>query len=86
MRMNDMPLRKRKPGNRRATNVSLATDLIDDAKRLDINISQACEQGLAAEVKKAREDKWIEENWEAIQFWNDYVEKNGLPLAKYRMF
>jgi antitoxin CcdA len=37
-------------------------------------------------VKKAREDKWIEENWEAIQFWNRYVEENGLPLAKYRMF
>ena len=86
MRMNSSPLRTRKPANRRATNVSLASDLIEEAKQLDINISQACEKGLASEVKKAREDKWIEENWEAIQFWNDYVEKNGLPLAKYRMF
>jgi antitoxin CcdA len=86
MRMTVVPPRARKPGSRRPTNVSLAADLIDEAKQLDINISQACEKGLAVEVKKAREDKWIEENWEAIQFWNRYVEENGLPLAKYRMF
>lgn len=28
--------------------------------------------------------KWMEENAEAMQAWNDWVEKNGLPLAKYR--
>lgn len=86
MLMNDVPLRQRKPANRRPTNVSLAAELIDEARQLEINISQACEKGLAAEVKKAREDKWIQDNWDAIQFWNEYIEKNGLPLAKYRMF
>lgn len=86
MRMNSAPLRSRKAGNRRPTNVSLAAELIDEAKQLDINISQACEKGLAAEVKKARDDKWIEDNWAAIEYWNDYTAKNGLPLAKYRMF
>jgi antitoxin CcdA len=84
--MNSHAPRSRRAGNRRPTNVSLASDLIDEAKRLDINISQACEKGLAAEVKRAREEKWIEENWEAIQSSNAYVEKHGLPLAKYRMF
>ncbi len=84
--MNSVPGHPRKGQNRRPTNVSLAADLIEEAKSLDINISQACEKGLAAEVKKARGDKWIEENWEAIQFWNRYVEENGLPLARYRMF
>ncbi len=71
---------------RRATNVSLRADLTEEARRLDINISQACEAGLAAQVKKAREAKWIEENWEAIQSSNDYVQKHGLPLARYRQF
>jgi antitoxin CcdA len=84
--MNSVAPRPRRAGNRRPTNVSLAAELIEEAKALDINISQACEKGLAAEVKKAREDKWIEQNWEAIQYWNRYVEENGLPLAKYRMF
>lgn len=84
--MTDLSPRKRKPGNRRPTNVSLAAELIDEARLLYINVSQACEKGLAAEVKKAREDKWIADNWDAIQYWNAYTEKNGLPLAKYRMF
>jgi antitoxin CcdA len=86
MRMNEVPLRRRKLGNRRATNVSLSGDLIEEARKLDINISQACEKGLAAEVRKALEDQWITENWEAIQSSNAYVDQYGLPLAKYRQF
>jgi hypothetical protein len=30
--------------------------------------------------------KWQEENAHAIRSWNDWVEKNGLPLAEYRQF
>lgn len=86
MLMNDVPVRQRKPANRRPTNVSLAAGLIEEARQLEINISQACEKGLAAEVKKAREEKWIADNWEAIQSSNDYIRKHGLPLAKYRLF
>ena len=29
---------------------------------------------------------WVAENAKAFECWNDYVEKNGLPLAKYRSF
>jgi len=29
--------------------------------------------------------KWLEENAEAIKSSNEWVEKNGLPLAKYRI-
>lgn len=71
---------------RRATNVSLAADTVAAAKELGINVSQACEAGLAAAVKKERERRWKEEHWEAIQANNAWVEKNGLPLEKYRLF
>jgi hypothetical protein len=30
--------------------------------------------------------KWQEENAEAIRQWREWVEKNGVPLAKYRQF
>ncbi|CAN7536081.1 type II toxin-antitoxin system CcdA family antitoxin [Devosia sp. LjRoot16] len=30
--------------------------------------------------------RWLEENAEAIKAWNDWVDKNGLPLAEYRPF
>ncbi len=72
--------------NRRPTNVTLDPRAVADARELGINVSQACEQGLVSEIKKTREAKWIEENWEAIQSTNAWVEKHGLPLAKYRVF
>jgi antitoxin CcdA len=71
---------------KRATNISLDSEMIAMAKELGINVSQACERGLAAELKKVREAKWLEENMGAIESWNAWVEKNGLPLAQYRQF
>lgn len=33
-----------------------------------------------------KERQWLAENAEAIRSWNDWIEKNGLPLEGYRMF
>lgn len=76
----------RKSAPKRATNVSLPSDLIEEARRLNINISKACEQGLERQVAKSRADRWQEENREAIEYWNAWVEEHGLPLAEYRQF
>lgn len=71
---------------KRPTNVSLDMALVAEAKALGINLSQACEDGLAAATKRERERRWLEENGAAIQSQNEWVAKHGLPLAKYRMF
>ena len=71
---------------RKSTNVSLAADLVTEAKALDINLSRACEAGLEAALKLERKRRWQEENREAAEAWNAWVEKNGLPLARYRQF
>jgi post-segregation antitoxin (ccd killing protein) len=47
--------------------------------------SRVSEQSVAdAAEEKAR--LWKIENREAIQGFNDYIEKNGLPLEKFRQF
>lgn len=71
---------------RRATNVTLPAELLDEARQLGVNVSRACAAGLATEVKKERQERWISENWEAIQSSNRWVEEHGLPLTKYRQF
>lgn len=81
-----LTLADRDRGPRRPTNVSLPAELIGDAKALNVNISQACEKGLAEAVAKTRAERWIEENRAAIESSNAYVEKHGLPLARYRQF
>ena len=71
---------------KRPTNISLPVELVSEAKRLGINVSLACETGLTDKVRKAKATKWLEENREALDWSNEYVEKHGLPLARYRMF
>ncbi len=74
------------PIRKRPTNVSLDPALVDAAREHGVNISRVCSQALEAEVRRAREAKWLEENREAIEATNRWVDQNGLPLAKYRMF
>ena len=66
--------------------MSLDHDYVKEAKELGINISQACERGLIETVKEARAAQWLEENRDALDDWNRYVEKNGLPLEELRLF
>ena len=71
---------------RRATNLSLNSKLVEQARALKINLSGAAEAGIAEAIAAEKARKWQEENAEAIQSSNEYVEKYGLPLEKYRMF
>jgi antitoxin CcdA len=71
---------------RRATNVTLPEALLRDARDMGINLSQACERGLAAAVADSRRERWIKENREAMDAWNEHVAQHGLPLAAYRQF
>ncbi len=71
---------------RRATNISVRSDLIEEARKLNINISKACERGLEEQVRKSMREMWLEENREALDSWNKWVEENGLPLVHYRQF
>ena len=72
--------------DRRPTNVTLPVALVSEAKALDINVSQACESGLARSVAEARKARWLEENKDAIEAYNVMVERDGLPLDEFWQF
>ena len=74
------------PIRRKATNLSLEVELVAEARRLGISLSRAAEEGLRRAVAEAAKRRWQEENREALLSSNAYVEKHGLPLAKYRLF
>ena len=73
-------------GLRKATNISLDVEMVSEAKRLGINISRACEAGLARQIAEERGRLWREENAAALEESNAWVEAKGLPLAKHRRF
>jgi antitoxin CcdA len=74
------------PERRLATNVTLPESLLREARELEINLSQACEQGLAVSVAETKAQRWRAANRAAVEAWNHYVEQNGLPLANFRQF
>jgi antitoxin CcdA len=71
---------------RKSTNVTLTVALVDEAKALGVNLSQAAEVGVADAVARKRTEVWLTENREALESSNAYVEAQGLPLARYRNF
>lgn len=71
---------------KKATNITLSTDVLTEAKALGINISQVCDQFLRELVRKQREQQWQYENAEFIAAYNQLVEDEGLPLQEWRSF
>jgi antitoxin CcdA len=71
---------------RKPTNLSLAAGLVAEARALGINVSQAAEVGIAAAVARRRQERWLAENQAALDSSNAFVEQQGVPLARYRMF
>jgi len=71
---------------KQAANLSVESELLQEAKELKINLSQTLEEALREKVRAEKGRQWLEENREAIESYNEWVRKNGLPLAKYRMF
>jgi antitoxin CcdA len=71
---------------KRATNLSLNAKVLDMARELGMNISQTVDALLAEEVQRRYWARWNEDNKDAIAAYNARVEREGLPLAKYRSF
>ncbi len=62
---------------RRATNVTVNTDLLRRARDLGVNLSQTLEQALVDVVRERARARWLEENRSAIDAYNSGVAQRG---------
>jgi antitoxin CcdA len=69
-----------------ATNISLDSALVAEARALGVNISRASALGLEKAVAQARADQWLKENELALESSNEFVNLCGLPLRDFRQF
>jgi len=69
---------------KKAVNLSVDAELVAEAKAAGTNLSAVLERALREELREQRWQKWREENREAIESMNRYVEKHGLLSDKYR--
>jgi len=67
---------------RRPTNVSLDRALVEEARAVGINLSQACERGITEQLAKTKAERWVAENREALASSNAFVEAYGLPEGR----
>ena len=71
---------------RKATYVSINSDLLRVARRLGVNLSRELEKRLEEIVAAAQSKRWLEENKAAIEAYNDHVERRGVFSEGLRTF
>jgi antitoxin CcdA len=81
-----MPRQSPKAITKRATNVSVRSDLLVAAREAGINLSATLEQALEKELAATRRKKWRQENRDAIAAYNEYIEKHGMFSDGLRSF
>jgi antitoxin CcdA len=71
---------------KRAANLSLSADALDDAKLLQINVSQVCDAHLREVVRREKESRWRSDHADFIAAYNASFETEGLPLDAWKTF
>lgn len=81
----DPPERSGRTG-KRATNLTLSSDVLEAAKSMGINISQVCDAHLREVVRREQERRWIEEHADFVAAYNATIDADGLPLEEWQNF
>lgn len=63
---------------KRAVNLFVETELLDQARRLRINLSETLERRLRSLVRAEQEKRWLEANKAALAAYNERVSSHGL--------
>ena len=71
---------------KKPTNLTLNAKVLDLARELGMNLSQTVDTLLAEEVRRRYWERWNADNKGAIDAYNERIERDGLPLARYRSF
>lgn len=71
---------------KKATNLSLNSELLAEAKRLKINLSATMEKALKNEVNARLREEWIVQNSKAVEACNKLTNEFGLFSDAYRKF
>ncbi len=71
---------------KKSANLSINADLLQQAKQLNINLSQTLELRLAEIVRQAQSEQWLAENSSALEEYNRRIEKRGTFSDGLRRF
>lgn len=66
---------------KKKTSLTLDAAALDEARKYGLNVSALVDEALRRAVKEARNKAWREENAEAFKAQDDWLRRNGHPLA-----
>ena len=69
---------------RKATNLSLNSKVLEAARELGINLSQTVDELLTREVKRLAIERWVAENADVVEAYNRRIDEHGLWNADLR--
>ena len=78
--------RRAHSAGKRAVNLSLSTDVLDAARKPQIDISQVCNNHLRNLVQREKEARLQENHADFIAAYNTTVNAEGLALDEWRTF
>jgi len=71
---------------KKATNLSVDDQLLEQARRLKLNLSQVFEASLAEAIRRCQSEEWLRKNRAALDAYNEHVEKHGVFSDGLRSF
>jgi antitoxin CcdA len=71
---------------KRSVNLSINGDLLAKAKNMEINLSAALETALTDALRNKQRERWLEDNRQSIDAYNQYVEAHGVFSDGKRSF
>jgi len=71
---------------KKSANLSINADLLQQAKQLNINLSQTLELRLAEIIRQAQREQWLAENKPALEQYNKRIEAHGTFSDGLRRF
>ncbi|MGL6159494.1 type II toxin-antitoxin system CcdA family antitoxin [Microbulbifer sp.] len=71
---------------KKATNLSINSDLLVKSRSMHINLSATLEQALTQELAKREAERWRNEHKAAIKAYNEFVNEHGGFGDEFRNF
>lgn len=71
---------------KKAANLSVDDGLLEQARRLKLNLSQVFEASLIEAIRQRQSEDWLRKNRAALDAYNEHVEKHGVFSDGLRSF
>lgn len=62
---------------KKSVNVSLAPEILEEARKLKINLSAVLTEALIEKFRENKREEWLRDNKKSIEALNQWVEENG---------